>query len=253
MKRCCFFSCLLLAIAGPSALLAQTTTLPATTAPPAAEKTAPPAEKEGLNDKFLSSDLDVEEWLSRFEVESREVFAHKDKVLDGTGIQPGHTVADIGAGTGFYARLFSQAVGSEGWVYAVDISPKFLQHINQQAHDDDIHNLTTVLCSERSTRLPPDSVDVVFICDTYHHFEFHEQTLASLFQAVRPGGILNVIDFERIPGKSREFILGHVRAGKEVFRSEIEAAGFRFEKEITIPGFQENYFLQFRKPAQTSR
>ena len=62
------------------------------------------------------------------------------------------------------------------------------------------------------------------------------------------GDTLVVIDFERIPGKSREFILGHVRAGKEVFRSEIVAAGFRYVEEIKLPEFKENYFLRFRKP-----
>ncbi|MEZ6132376.1 MAG: methyltransferase domain-containing protein [Planctomycetaceae bacterium] len=203
-----------------------------------------------INEKFLSNDLDVAEWLGRFEIESREVYAHQDRVLDNCGIQPGQTVADIGAGTGFYVRRFAEAVGSDGWVYAVDIAPRFLQHINTQAHDDNIANLTTVLCSEQNVRLPPKSVDVAFICDTYHHFEHHEATLASLHLAMRDGGLLNVVDFERIPGKSREFILGHVRAGKEVFRAEIEAAGFEFVKEVTIPGFEENYFLQFRKGAK---
>ena len=63
-----------------------------------------------------------------------------------------------------------------------------------------------------------------------------------------PSGTLIVIDFDRIPGKSREFILGHVRAGKGVFRSEIEAAGFEFVEEVELDGLKENYFLRFRCP-----
>ena len=58
---------------------------------------------------------------------------------------------------------------------------------------------------------------------------------------------LIVIDFERIPGKSREWLLGHVRAGKEVFRAEIMDAGFTLADEPKIEGFKENYFLKFRK------
>ncbi len=203
--------------------------------------------KPGINDKFLDPELDVSEWLGRFEIESREVYAARQRVLDICDIKPGMTVADIGAGTGFYSRLFASTVGHHGWVYAVDISPRFLEHINRQSEDDKIDNLTSVLCSDRNVSLPRESVDVAFICDTYHHFEHPLATLASIHRALKPGGTLVLIDFERIPGKSREFIIGHVRAGKEVFQSEIVASGFRFVEEIDVPEFQENYLLRFRK------
>jgi hypothetical protein len=74
-----------------------------------------------------------------------------------------------------------------------------------------------------------------------------ETTLRSILRAIKPGGTLVVVDFERIPGNSREFIIGHVRAGKEVFQGEIVEAGFRFVEELTIPSFKENYLLRFRK------
>ncbi|MEO2017143.1 MAG: methyltransferase domain-containing protein [Fuerstiella sp.] len=202
--------------------------------------------RRGINDNFLKPDLDVSEWLGRFEVESREVYASRERVLDACDVKAGQTVADIGAGTGFYSRLFSDAVAADGWIYAVDIAPRFLQHINNQARDDGVRNLTAVLCSDRSVNLPPQSIDLVFICDTYHHFEYPPSTLASIRRALKKDGTLIVIDFERIPGKSREFIVNHVRAGKEVFRGEIEKAGFHFVEEVTIPGFKENYFLRFR-------
>ena len=57
-----------------------------------------------------------------------------------------------------------------------------------------------------------------------------------------------IVDFERIPGTTREWLLDHVRAGKEVFRAEIEAAGFTFVEEVEISGFEENYLLIFKKP-----
>jgi len=98
--------------------------------------------------------------------------------------------------------------------------------------------------------VPTESVDLVFICDVYHHFEQAPHSLASILRALKPGGRLVLIDFERIPGKSREFILGHVRAGKETFRSEIEQAGFEYVDEVTIDAFEENYLLRFRKPVE---
>ena len=204
--------------------------------------------KPGLNERFLDPELDVSEWLGRFEIESREVYAARKKVLQICDIKRGMDVADIGAGTGFYSRLFASATGPTGKVFAVDIVPKFLEHIERQALEDDIVNITTVFCTERSISLPPDSVDRAFICDTYHHFEYPQSTLHSLLRALRPGGMLVVIDFERIPGKSSEWTLGHVRAGKEVFRKEIEEAGFEFIEEVNVAEFKENYLLRFRRP-----
>jgi hypothetical protein len=57
-----------------------------------------------------------------------------------------------------------------------------------------------------------------------------------------------ILDFERIPGESRDWVLEHVRAGKESFRQEIESAGFRFEREVAVEGLKENYVLRFRRP-----
>ena len=95
--------------------------------------------------------------------------------------------------------------------------------------------------------LPPKSADVIFVCDTYHHFEYPKSTLASMHRALKDDGHLIVVDFERIEGKSRDWTMGHVRAGREVFRAEIQVAGFTLAEEKKIDGFQENYFLKFRK------
>lgn len=200
-----------------------------------------------LNEPFVDPELAVDEWIGRFEVESREVFAASAEVLAAMGIARGDRIADVGAGTGLYTRLFADAVGEAGWVYAVDISPVFIEHINRSLQNDGVRNVTGVLSRVDSIMLPPGSVDRVFVCDTYHHFETPTQTMASIHRALKPHGELVVIDFDRVPGVSREFILGHVRAGKEVFRAEIEAAGFDLIADVPIAGFQENYLLRFRK------
>ncbi len=210
-------------------------------------KTEPAQVPTGINDRFKDPELDIDEWLARFEIESREVYAARQDVLKACQLKPGERIADVGAGTGFYSRLFARSTGLDGWVYSVDIAPKFLQHIAARATTDRIENLTTVLGTDVSIRLPPASVDLVFICDTYHHFEQPMSTLASIHRALKPGGRLILIDFERIPGQSREFILGHVRAGKEIFKQEVIDAGFHFNDEVKIEGFEENYLLRFQK------
>ncbi|QDS95729.1 Demethylrebeccamycin-D-glucose O-methyltransferase [Roseimaritima multifibrata] len=211
-----------------------------------------PTLPEGINDGFKDPELKVDEWLQRFEVESREVYGAREAVLKACQITPGERIADIGAGTGFYSRLFTKRTGLDGWVFSVDISTQFLQHIAARASADNIPNLTPVLGTDTSIRLPTDSVDLVFICDTYHHFEQPLHTLASIYRALKPGGRLVLIDFARIPGKSREWTMGHVRAGQEVFQAEVEQAGFVFDDEVDIDGFDENYLLRFHKPKNES-
>ena len=108
-------------------------------------------------------------------------------------------------------------------------------------------NIEPVVCTTKSTELPPESVDIAFICATYHHFEFPKNTMTSLWHALRPGGQVVVVDFHRIEGKTSEWILNHVRAGEEVFTQEIIDAGFELVNRHEVPFFKENYILRFRK------
>jgi ubiquinone/menaquinone biosynthesis C-methylase UbiE len=223
----------------------------------AAQQVATPKEQPksinpGINDSFLDPDLDVDAFVERFEVESREIYASREQVMEALAIPAGASVADIGAGTGFFSIAFAGAVGPGGQVFAVDIAPRFVTHIRDLSVDLGRPNVTPVLCDATSVRLAPESVDVVFSSDVYHHFEFPTQTLESIYRALRPGGRMVVIDFERIEGKSREWTMQHVRAGKETVIAEIKEAGFQWVGEREIEGFEENYFIEFRKPQPAS-
>jgi predicted methyltransferase len=105
-----------------------------------------------------------------------------------------------------------------------------------------------VLGTDVSPQLPDASVDVAFICDAYHHFEFPERMMASLHKSLKLGGRVVVVDFARIPGKSSEWVLKHVRAGQDIVEKEIASCGFR--KVDEVEGIlSENYFLIFEKIA----
>ena len=203
--------------------------------------------RPGINKSFLAEDLDVDAFVKRFEMESREVYEARERILSACKISPGDTVGDIGAGTGLFTRIFANAVGETGWVYAVDIAPRFLEHINREGQKVGQKNVTCVLGGQDSINIPPNTCDLIFVCDTYHHFEYPASTLKSIHSALKPQGRLVLIDFDRIEGQSREWILNHLRAGKSVFRAEIEAAGFTLVEEKQIAGFKENYFLIFKK------
>jgi ubiquinone/menaquinone biosynthesis C-methylase UbiE len=202
----------------------------------------------GVNKSFLSSDLDVTRWVATFEGESREIFAQRQAITEAVRLQPGMTVADIGAGTGLFMELFAQKIGPEGKLYAIDIAPKFVEHLRQRAATQRLTHVTAVLGQEDAVPLPADSLDAAFVCDTYHHFEYPNSVLASIHRALRPGGALILIDFERIPGQSRQWVLDHIRADKATVTKEIEAAGFRLVEEPPIAGLKEHYFLRFAKP-----
>ncbi len=201
--------------------------------------------RPGANEHYLTSDIVVDEWVQRFERERREVYAHRDAITDAVGIVPGAAIADVGAGTGLFIPLFAARVGAEGHVYAVDIVPQFAAHMRDRVVEADLNQVSVVLSSERSVTLPADSVDVVFMCNVYHHIEYPLSVLASIRSALRAQGRLVIIDFERIPGTTKQWILGHVRANRETVIEEIEAAGFAFENAIAIEGLEDNYMLGF--------
>ncbi|MCP5043746.1 MAG: class I SAM-dependent methyltransferase [bacterium] len=203
--------------------------------------------KPGINDKFVDGKLDVAEWTEKFEGESRSIYAKRQAIVDALGIWDKQRVADIGAGTGFFSELLSDAVGPNGLVWALDISPKFVEHMKQRFEEGERENIEVMESTDRSTGLAESSIDLAFICDVYHHFEYPQEMLRSLRHALRTRGQLVVVDFERIPGETPDWILEHVRAGKEVFRKEIERAGFYFAGEIEIDGLEDNYVLRFRR------
>ena len=198
--------------------------------------------RPGINDSFR--DPDPQKFAARFEVESREVFAKRVEIVAELGLKPGMVIADVGAGTGLFTREFAAKLGRDGRVLAVDISENFLEHIRRTVREKGLLNVETVLCTDDSTKLPQGSVDAVFICDTYHHFEYPAKTMTSVRKALRPGGKVYVIDFHRIEGKSSEWTMNHVRAGQEVFEAEILEAGFRRLRQVEGV-LSDNYMLVF--------
>jgi ubiquinone/menaquinone biosynthesis C-methylase UbiE len=217
------------------------------TVPPAVAQDQP----SEINKPFQNPD--VAQYIDRFESESREIYARRKEIADAVGLKPGMAVADIGAGTGLFTRLFADIVGPDGKVYAVDIAKPFLDHIAREAQKRGHAHVQVIQGTQETTNLPPASVDVAFLCDVYHHLEQHERILASIHRALRPGGRLVVIEFDRRAGVSSDFIMKHVRAGKAQFLAEIAAAGFEPLETPDPPRFKENFFAAFRRMEQPAK
>lgn len=214
---------------------------------------APPVEQPdvgadpAINQPWQSNEIDP--LVGRLESESREIFEHRERLVAEVAPRAGSTVADVGAGSGFLTLLLANAVGPSGKVFAVDINLSLLEEVERRAKAAKIGHIETRVAEQDETPLDPNTVDLVFICDTYHHFEKPRATMASIFDALRPGGELVLVDFERIEGKTEPFMLEHVRAGKEVFRQEVLDVGFELVREHEAVFLEENYMLRFRKPA----
>jgi ubiquinone/menaquinone biosynthesis C-methylase UbiE len=204
----------------------------------AAETGAPAAGEDEVN-------IDV--WLERMEVGSRELYSARDAVVAALDLDEGEVVADIGAGTGLYALIFAEEVGESGRVFAEDIEPRFLDLINRRAEDSGLHNVTAVLGREDDVTLPDNFVDLVFIADTYHYFTNREALMTSVFRALKPGGSLVVVDYDLKPGEDRPADKSHVRFGRAGVINEIEYIGFTLAAEEEVEGLEENYFLRFVK------
>ncbi|MGA7980074.1 MAG: methyltransferase domain-containing protein [Chromatiaceae bacterium] len=224
-----------------ASLVAALLTLTNTRAEPADQE--PRAVSPELNTRFLAAD--VTRWQNVFERPGREVFDQRFRIVQATGVGPGMRVADVGAGTGLFTMLFARAVGPTGKVYAVDISKSFVADIERRAAAYHVDNVETILSKPKDTLLPSDGVDLVFVCDTYHHFEYPQAMLASIGRALRPGGELVIVDFRHIPGVSTPWVLSHVRAGQDEVTKEVKAAGFDL---VDVEHFlRTNYFVRFRK------
>ncbi len=200
--------------------------------------------KPGVNQPFENPN--VADFVKRFEREGRDAFDHQREIVAACQIQPGMSVADIGAGTGLFTRLFSEAVGPDDRVYAVDIAENFVKHIEHLAKEKRMTNVVGVLCRADSVELPENSIDIAFICDTYHHFEYPYKTMRSIHRALKPHGRVVLVDFHRIEGVSRDWIMGHVRAGQEVVTKEILECGFRQIDEMPEL-LEESYLVRFEK------
>lgn len=191
----------------------------------------------------------AEVFVDSMEVGDRELYAAREAVLAAAKIPEGARVADIGAGTGLYSLMFAGAAGATGTVYAVDIEPRFLKLITRRAADLDHMNVVAVLGRESDITLPPNSVDVAFIADTYHYFTDRPAIMNTVREALTDKGRLIVLDFDLTAENANDGKHDHVRFGKAGLVNEIETLGFNLAEEPDVEGLKDFYMVVFEKAA----
>lgn len=185
---------------------------------------------------------DVDRWVAVFDDPSRDAWQQPERVVRALHLRRGDTVADVGAGTGYFERHLARAVGPSGAVLAADVEPSLVAHLRERAEAEGTPNVVPVLASYDNPRLPPRSVDLVLLVDTYHHVDDRVAYFQGLRQCLTRRGRVALVDWhdgERPVGPPPDHALpkAHVVA-------EMEEAGYRLVADHDFLPHQ--VFLIFR-------
>jgi ubiquinone/menaquinone biosynthesis C-methylase UbiE len=165
------------------------------------------------------------DWLER---EGRDETQQPEKVLDALQIAPGSTVADVGAGTGYFSLRLAKRVGPQGRVLATDIQPQMLALLRANMEKAGVQNVELILATPTDAKLPSGQLDLVLLVDVYHELEYPEETLAQLRQALKPQGRLMLIEYRgedsAVPIKPDHKMTLHK------VKEEVEPMGFRMQQ-----------------------
>lgn len=193
---------------------------------------------------------DRQQYLRDLDSPSRDEYQKPAEVIAALRLAPGMVVADLGSGSGYFTRRFAQAVGSGGLVYAVDVEREMLAYLERSLPPPAGRaKVEIVLADPGSPHLPPAAVDLVFVCNVYHHLEDRPAYFARLAAALKPGGRVAIVDFYH---DERSGHVGFPRrhlVARETVLAEMAEAGYRLAREH---GFlPRQYFLEFEPLGRT--
>jgi predicted methyltransferase len=186
------------------------------------------------------------DWLVRPERETEENPTLALKLL---GLRQGMTVADLGAGVGYWSLRMAATVGPAGKVYATDIQPEMLRLLRKRLEKAGVRNVETVLSTETETNLPDKQMDLVLMVDVYHELSQPQRMLRSIARALKPDGQLVLIEF-RLEDPAVPIREEH-KMNVTMVRQELEAEGFAMEKVLEDLPWQHLFF--FRRAAPDAR
>ncbi len=176
--------------------------------------------------------------LSIFDSPGRDERLQINRVMDILGITSGRTIADIGAGSGWFTVRAARRVGEGGVVYAVDINPESIRYIADRAQKEQLHNVKTILGQADNPLLPAASVDSVLLLKTYHEVAEPIALLRNLRASLRPGAKIGIID-RNGNGENHG-------VGRDIVLREAAQAGYRLLKQYDfVKGDKMDYFLVF--------
>lgn len=190
--------------------------------------------------------------FSQDSVAVRDQWQHPQVVMDALRIGPGSIVADVGSGEGYFTFHLAERVGLRGKVYAEDTDNDKLETIRRRAGDEHLAQIEVLHGKADDPELPENSLDAVLIMNAYHEFRAYDAMLREIYKALKPGGLLGIIDSPMERSDSRSVYNTRHRIPEEVIREDVTSAGFQFFRKE--PGFRrpannkDFFFLIFEKP-----
>jgi ubiquinone/menaquinone biosynthesis C-methylase UbiE len=185
----------------------------------------------------------AERWAKEFDDPARDAWQRPADAVAALQISPGMTVADVGAGTGYFLPHLSRAVGPQGKVLALDIEPDMVRYMKERAGREGLANVDARLVPLDDAQLPARKVDRVLVVDTWHHIDARVAYAARLRAGLAPGGAVFVVDFklDASHGPPREH-----RLSPEQVVAELGQGGLR--AEILPARLPEQYIVAGRLP-----
>jgi ubiquinone/menaquinone biosynthesis C-methylase UbiE len=180
-------------------------------------------------------------WLERPERENEEA---PSKALDALDLKAGMVVADIGAGSGYYASRMAKRVGASGRVYATDIQPGMIELLNRRVTSEGLTNVTTVLGAMDDPKLPAKSIDLAIMVDVYHELQQPQVFLQRLKETFKPDGRLVLVEFRKEDPKV-PILEVHKMSVAEV-KQELEAEGYVLDRVIDVLPWQHIIVLRVK-------
>jgi len=191
--------------------------------------------------------------FSQDSVEVRDQWQHPQAVMDALRIGPGSIVADVGAGEGYFTFHLAERVGLRGKVYAEDIDNDKLETIRRRAGAEHLAQIEVLHGKADNPEFPENSLDAVLIMNAYHEFRSYDAMLRGIYKALKPGGLLGIIDSPMERSDSRSVYNTRHRIPEEVVREDVTSASFQFfrkEPGLRRPANNKDFFfLIFEKPA----
>ena len=184
---------------------------------------------------------DPKAYIGALEDPKRDAYQKPHEVIHALNLKSGEVIADIGAGSGYFTFHLARHVGEKGKVYAVDVSPDMILHVNRRIREFKANNVVTILADPDDPLLPEQSVNRFFICDVWHHIGNQTKYLSLMKKMLKPGGEVVIIDFHK-----KELPFGpsmQMKIAREDVIKQFDSNGYRLTKEHTFLPYQ--YFLVF--------
>jgi arsenite methyltransferase len=184
---------------------------------------------------------DPKAYIGSLEDPKRDAYQKPHEVMTALNLKPGEVIADIGAGSGYFTFRLSHFVGDKGKVYAVDVSPDMILHINRRIRELKTTNVVSILADPDDPLLPDQSVNRFFFSDSWHHVENQTKYLALMKRMLKPRGEIVMIDFHK-----KELPVGpplQMKIAREDLIKQLASNGLRLATEHTFLPYQ--YFLIF--------